>query len=162
VSGRIYLLLLAVVLASVRVSPLEADAATLTERASAYVDVFERSVSSMVLEERYVQVVKLWGGDPPTPGKEPELTWRGATDRRHESAHDVLRRRQLLSDVLLVQPAGQPWVGYRDVAEVDGEVVRDRALRLQQLFLSDVPGAKVQLQRSSASSLAPDVSGARR
>src|SRR5206468_1022110 len=45
----------------------------LLQRASAYVGEFERPVSNLVVEERYVQVVKLWRGDPPSAGQAPEL-----------------------------------------------------------------------------------------
>ena len=51
------------------------------------------------------------------------------------------------SDLLLVQPPGQMWIGYRDVAEVDGKPVRDRARRVEKLFLSGNTDAREQLQR---------------
>jgi hypothetical protein len=118
------------------------------QRASAYVDLFERTLSNLVAEERYVQVEKFWRGDPPSPGTEPELRWKpGKGEQISRGAYEVFRRRQLLSDVLLVQPPGQMWIGYRDVAEVDGTPVRDRALRIEKLFLSGTTDARAQLQR---------------
>src|SRR2546422_421055 len=71
-------------------------------RASRYVDSFIQNFSNVVAEERYVQ----------------------------ESAYPH-RRRELLSDFLLVTPPGT--VGryqFRDVREVDGAAVRDRKDRL--------------------------------
>jgi len=120
----------------------------LIARAVTYVDRFERTFSTVVAEERYVQVVKPWTGGPPLPGDEPALAWRKGTDRQIENRDtSVLRRRQLLSDLLLVQPPGQTWIAYRDVAEVDGKAVRDRAVRIQQLFLSNRSEDQEQLQR---------------
>ena len=135
---------------------------TLIERAGAYVDVFEQTLSSLVAEERYVQLVKLWVGDPPTPGQEPELIWKaGKGEQRSRSAYNAIRRRQLVSDVLLVQPAGQTWIGYRDVAEVDGKQVRDRAIRIQKLFLSGTPDDRRQLQRIADESARHNLGSAR-
>ncbi len=121
---------------------------TVLQRSAVYVDSFERTLSTVVAEERYVQVVKLWAGDAPKPRAEPELAWKPGQDtERSRSASHALRRRQLLSDLLLVQPPGQMWIGYRDVAEVDGTPVRDRASRVKQLFLSPKADSRSQLQR---------------
>ena len=79
-------------------------------RASGYVDRFIQDFSNVVAEERYVQ----------------------------ESAYPH-RRRELVSDFLLVTPPGS--IGryqFRDVREVDGAVVHDRRDRLTKLFL-DAP-----------------------
>ncbi len=122
--------------------------AAMMQRATAYVASFEQSLSSLVAEERYVQIVKLWRGDPPTPGDERELAWKpGKGEQRDRSAFEVLRRRQLLSDVLLVQPPGKIWIGFRDVVEVNGKPVRDRSSRLKDLFLAGTLDAQAQLQR---------------
>ena len=135
---------------------------TVMERASAYVDVFERTLSNLVVEERYAQVVKLWKGDPPEPGREPELAWKpGTGEQRSRGAFEALRRRQLLSDVLLVQPPDQISIGFRDVAEVDGKPVRDRAVRLEKLFLSGSADARRQLQRIANESQRYNLGGSR-
>jgi hypothetical protein len=79
-------------------------------RATHYVDSFIQDFSNVVAEERYVQ----------------------------ESAYPH-RRRELVSDFLLVTPPGS--IGryqFRDVREVDGAAVRDRHDRLTKLFL-DAP-----------------------
>jgi VWFA-related protein len=131
-------------------------------RASAYVDEVERSLPSVVVEERYVQVVKRWMGAVSGEGQGPELEWRSDESKwpaEHDS--DVLRRRQLLSDVLLVQTPGESWTGYRDVAEVDGKPVRDRAVRVQRLFLSQRADDRRQLQRIADESARMNL-GARR
>ena len=125
---------------------------TMMERASTYVEMFERTLSSFVAEERYVQVLRTWRGTSPIPGMAPELRWREDGDSRTEEPADSRRRRQLLSDVLLVQPPGQPWIAYRDVAEVDGKPVRDRARRVESLFLAATTDARAQLDRIASES----------
>jgi hypothetical protein len=127
-------------------SPEEQNA--VVARASMYVDHFERILSSVVAEERYVQVLKRWTGSPPSVRDEPELAWRhGSGSALRPQTSTVLRRRQILADVLLVQTAGTAWVGYRDVAEVDGKAVRDRSDRIKKLFLSARPDDVAQLHR---------------
>jgi VWFA-related protein len=122
---------------------------TLIERASAYVEDFQRTLSELVAEERYVQVVKLWSGAPPTRGREPDLAWKPGTGAPLTTGSSgTLRRRQLLSDVLLVQAPGEDVrMGYRDVAAVDGKPVRDRAVRVQKLFMSGRADDRRQLRR---------------
>src|SRR4051812_2280940 len=79
-------------------------------RATRYVDSFIQDFSNVVAEEHYVQ----------------------------ESAYPH-RRRELLSDFLLVTPPGSTGrYQFRDVREVDGAAVRDRRDRLTRLFL-DAP-----------------------
>jgi len=79
----------------------------IVQRASAYVDDFVQRFSNVVAEEKYMQETI--------------------------SPH---RRRELLSDFLLVTPPGSSdWYQFRDVREVDGKAVRDRDARLMKLFL---------------------------
>jgi VWFA-related protein len=125
-----------------------ADLRAVLARGAEYVTRFEQTLSSVVLEERYVQVVKPWTGTPREPSDEPELIWRDSGSTRPVPRPNGPRaRRQLLSDFLLVQTPGETWVGYRDVAEVDGKPVRDRADRVQRLFLSKTAEARAQLGR---------------
>ncbi len=120
----------------------------LIERAGEYVEHFQQTVSTVVVEERDVQVVKLWSGAPPSPGDEPELAWKqGRGEQLVKRPHGALRRRQVRSDVLLVQIPGRVWVGYRDVAEVDGKAVRDRSTRVHELFMSGRAADRDQLRR---------------
>lgn len=85
-------------------------------RAGAYVEQFQRQLSSIVSEETYRQEVV------PAVGR--------GTGRRIRP-----ERRQLRSDLLLLRPEGSTtWVQYRDVFEVDGRPVRGREERLTALF----------------------------
>lgn len=87
-------------------------------RAGAYVEEFQRQLSTMVAEETYLQeVVPIMG-----------LNARGGV--RYQ-------RRSLRSDLLLLRPENSiTWVPFRDVFEVDGKSVRDREDRLSALFLA--------------------------
>jgi hypothetical protein len=88
------------------------------ERAAAYTSEFEERLSGIVAEEDYVQDVDAF------------------TRFRPEFTH-----RELLSDLLLVRlPEAGRYVEFRDVAEVDGLPVRDRAERVTRLFLSSLRG----------------------
>ncbi|MEW5984050.1 MAG: VWA domain-containing protein [Acidobacteriota bacterium] len=112
----------------------------------AYVELFEREFSSAVAEERYVQLVRPWRGNPSSPADELALEWADR-DSEVKSSGPIISRRQLLSDVLLVQLPGKRWVGYRDVAVVDGRPVRDREERVRELFLSSSAESAAQLRR---------------
>ena len=87
-------------------------------RAAAYVATFNQDLSSIVAEERYVQ------------------TWRRPKTKERGPGEEVTRR-ELLSDLMLVKPVDSTvWVQYRDVFEVDGMPVRDRAERLTEIFMN--------------------------
>jgi hypothetical protein len=92
-------------------------AARLEDRLRDYIERFEREAAALVAEERYVQrlVVR---AEPPVPA----LT------------------RELRSDYVLVKPADSaPWLGYRDIYEVDGAPVRERDARLVELLRRTAP-----------------------
>jgi VWFA-related protein len=128
-------------------APLGTDPGALATRLAAYVERFERASSAIVAEERYVQVVHPWRGNPRAPEAEPSLGWfDDPADRGLKKGGPIISRRQLISDVLLVQTAGKRWTGYRDVAEVDGVRVRNRGERVKDLFLSNSPDREVQFQ----------------
>lgn len=92
-------------------------------RAGAYVTEFQRRLSGIVAEERYVQEV--WATRDPLV--EPI-------------------RRNLRSDLLLVKPSGaREWLQFRDVFEVDGEPVRDRTERLVKLFVEPPDSVDAQI-----------------
>src|SRR5262245_44812095 len=100
VSFVVILLVLGTAAPSAKEEPLK-DVLT---RAAAYVARFERDLSTIIAEERYVQDV--------VGGRTPE-------------------HRELTSDVLLLRPAGSDrYVLFRDVFDVDGEMVRSRDERL--------------------------------
>jgi VWFA-related protein len=102
--------------------------ATVMERAASYATAFQRQLSNIVAEERYVQDIAHLNLPP----------GRFAT----------VSHRELRSDVLLVRPAGTDrYVAFRDVFEVDGTPVRDRQDRLTTLFLDPAASAAAQIER---------------
>jgi hypothetical protein len=112
------------------VSGQTADLDELVDRASDYVVLYEKNFVGVVAEESYRQTVR--GG-------------RAGTDLRGFPIEAPSQRRDLKSDVLLVRaPAGDRWIQFRDVFEVDGKPVRDREERLTKLFLQ--PSADRQRQ----------------
>jgi hypothetical protein len=115
--------------------PVGIEPGDMADRLARYAELFERRITTVVAEERFVQIVQPWRGVPPDPEKEPALVWVEPGSKNPRTG-PVIARRQLLSDVLMVQLPGQAWQSYRDVAEVDGQPVRDRADRVQKLFLS--------------------------
>lgn len=116
------------------VSPASAQDPTLgavLARAGAYVVEFQRQLSGIVAEERYVQDVRIVA----TVGSPPRLS-RGVTHR------------ELKSDLLLVKPVGADrWIQFRDVFEIDGKPVRDRNERLMKLFIEPSASMKKQVER---------------
>ena len=96
--------------------------ASLVERASKYVDVYQQDFSAVVSEEHQIQKL---------------------VDRDGR----VRRTREIKSDFLLVK-LGSAWpVAFRDVVEVDRKPVRDRGDRLRKLFL-DKPRAAPEQARA--------------
>lgn len=110
------------------------DLSDILSRAGAYVEEFQRRLSSIVAEETYSQEV---------------VTPVGVDG----SAGGAIQRRLLRSDLLLVRPENAiKWVQFRDVFEVDGRPVRDREERLVKLFLSDVGSSAEQIEEILAES----------
>jgi hypothetical protein len=98
--------------------------ADLLERTTAYVEQFLERFTNMVAEERYVQ-----------------------------QTVSPRRRRELVSDFLLVKPQGAAdWFQFRDVLEVDGQAVRGRDERILRLFLDPAPTALREAARLAAES----------
>lgn len=98
-------------------------------RAAAYVADFHRQLSSIVAEEKYVQ------------------NWF-QTSRMVVQPAPGLAHRELMSDLLLLKPAGADgWLAFRDVFEVDGAPVRDRQERLAHLFLERSPSGDALIRR---------------
>ncbi len=125
--------------------PVGVEPGNLADRLADYAERFEREITAVIAEERFVQIIHPWRGAPPGPDKEPALRWREPGEKAPKTG-PIIARRQLLSDVLLVQVPGQPWQSFRDVAEVDGQAVRDRADRVQRLFLSDAADRAARFQ----------------
>src|SRR6185295_3431893 len=104
----------------------------LLDKASDYVVEYERTFVGVVSEETYRQQVR--GG-------------RAGTDLRGFLVEAPSQRRDLKSDVLLVRaPAGDRWIQFRDVFEVDGKPLRDRDDRLSKLFLRPSASAEKQVE----------------
>jgi VWFA-related protein len=118
--------------------PVGVDPGDMADRLADYVELFEQKITAVVAEERFVQIIQPWRATPSDPEKEPALAWVEPGERGPKSG-PIIARRQLISDVLMVQLPGQAWQSYRDVAEVDGKPVRDRSDRVQRLFLSSGP-----------------------
>jgi hypothetical protein len=99
---------------------------TLLQQAGEYVLRLDHDLSGVVAEESYSQ----------ESTTKPKF---GPSIRAH---------RDLRSDVLLVlADAGDRYVSFRDVFEVDGKAVRDRDDRLARLFIGKAPSSSEQLQR---------------
>lgn len=94
-----------------------AERRSLPDRVRDYVDRFERDASALVAEEHYIQRLEL----------------RSGPSRTHWT-------RELRSDYVLVKPADtSPWLGYRDIFEVDGTPVREREARVVALLAGTAP-----------------------
>jgi hypothetical protein len=114
------------------------DQGALLDKVSDYVAAYERTFVGVVAEETYRQEVK--------PA-------RAGTDARGFPIESRSERRDLKSDVLLVRaPAGDRWMQFRDVFEVDGRAVRDRPERLARLFLQPSADARRQVDEITAAS----------
>jgi hypothetical protein len=122
----------------------------LVARAGDYARRFERSMATVVLEERYVQVIKNWTGPPKAPD-EAHLVW---ADDLATIQPDVIvkQRRHLKSDVLLVQLPDQSWTAFRDTFEVNGRLQPNREDRLRRLFVQQTEDGRRQLRRINEAS----------
>jgi hypothetical protein len=122
----------------------------LLARAADYAHRFEHSMSTVVLEERYVQVIKNWTRPPKAPDQ-PNLTWADDLSKVQPNVI-VKRRRQLKSDMLLVQLPDQRWTAFRDTFEVNGRLQPNRGDRLRSLFLQQTDDSRRQLRRINQAS----------
>jgi hypothetical protein len=117
--------------------------AAVLERAGVYVTAFERQLSGIVAEERYVQEVLTFST---RRGCRGNATYASVLECQGQLVNPV--RTELRSDLLLVRPAGAAsWAEFRDVFEADGRPVRDRTERLTRLFLEDAPEGRKQIGR---------------
>src|SRR5215470_6262452 len=118
------------------------------DRAGDYVATYEKTFVGVVAEETYRQQVQ--GG-------------RGRNDARGFPVETPGQRRDLKSDVLLVRaPAGDRWIQFRDVFEVDGKPVRDREERLSKLFLQPSADARRQEEDIATASARYNIGGVNR
>jgi hypothetical protein len=136
----------AVIGASARAEPPDVEA--LLDKASDYVADYERTFVGVVAEETYRQQARVPGTRADVRGFAPDTT---------------VQRRDLKSDVLLVRaPAGDRWIQFRDVFEVDGKPVRDRDERLTKLFLQPSADARRQEEDIAAASARYNIGGVNR
>ena len=97
-----------------------------------YVLDFLEKFSNVVSEETYIQ-------DSSVPMQSAMLLGRAGSGTRN---------RALKSDFLLVSVStAQDWVPFRDVFEVDGQLIRDRDSRLAKLFLKPSQNSLEQANR---------------
>lgn len=115
---RMMTTVLVVAIGGLPVRAVDPPLADVLARARASVATWQPQLSGLVLEERYVQHLEM----------------------RHGGTGTM----RLRSDVLLVR-VKDAWVGFRDIAEVDGHPIAGRSRRLEDLFVSH-PLAEALLQ----------------
>src|SRR4051794_7531710 len=123
------------------------DLDAVLDKAGDYVAAYERTFVGVVAEESYRQ----------------EIRGAGRTDQRGFAVEGRSERRDLKSDMLLVRaPAGDRWIQFRDVFEVDGKPVRDRGERLAKLFLQPSASVQQQIDDIAAASARYNIGGVNR
>jgi hypothetical protein len=142
-----FLRVLAVFLATGPALGQTPDLDDVLDRAGDYVTAYERTFVGVVAEETYRQEVRGVAG----------------TDQRGFASEARGQQRDLKSDMLLVRgPAGDRWMQFRDVFEVDGKPVRDRAERLTKLFLQPSASMQRQVDDIAAASARYNIGGVNR
>jgi hypothetical protein len=124
------------------------------ERAAAYVARYFDVMSNLTAEERYVQDVLGLQTVPSGVSIAPPITTRPPEAPKPPVSETIgAERRVIRADIVLVK-VGPPleWRTYRDVFEVDGRAVRDRANRLAALFLQPAETARAQAERIAEAS----------
>jgi hypothetical protein len=113
-------------------TPAQSAIDAVLARAAAYADRYLEVMSNLTVDEHYVQNLA---------GVRPMVS-------TSVGAAQTTQRRQLRSDIVLIR-IGPPfeWRVYRDVFEVDGRPVRDRADRLERLLLEPASSARTQAER---------------
>jgi VWFA-related protein len=136
--------------------------ASLLRRATDYVLHQTDRSSAVVAEERYVQaVVDAPGGEPPADLNDL-IAWREDHSRPRAAGAGAVERRQLRSDLLMVRTASGWYTNYRDVAEVDGRRVKERAVRALALFTSGGDPAGAGLRKVAEESARYNLGNLRR
>jgi hypothetical protein len=132
-----------------RASREEPALGTVLERAGVYVARYLDVMSGLTAEERYVQDLVGLNAVPSGMSLPPPITTRPPEAPKPPVPELIgAERRELRADIVLVK-VGPPleWRMYRDVYEVDGRPVRDRAERLAALFLQPAETARAQAER---------------
>lgn len=95
--------------------------------AASYLETYEQKFSAIVAEEQYTQTTK-------APSGKVLLSAQPS-------------RRDLKSDIMMLNLGGSDWTQFRDVYEVDNLAVRDHEARLQGLFEKPSAGTMSQAER---------------
>jgi hypothetical protein len=122
---------------------------TVLDRAAAYVARYLEALSNLTAEERYVQDLIGITTVPTGIQIQPPITTRPPEPIKPQVPETIgAERRTLRADMVLIR-VGPPlqWRMYRDVYEVDGRPVRDRADRLATLLLAPAEAAQAQAER---------------
>jgi|ERR1043166_3876329 hypothetical protein len=123
------------------------DVDDLLDKAADYVAGYKQDFVGVVADETYRQ-------DAQGP--------RG-TDLRGFPTEAPRQKRDLKSDILFVRtPDADVWLQFRDVYEVDGKPVRDRAERLTKLFLEPSRSVRKQAEDIAAESARYNIGGVNR
>lgn len=136
------------------------ELAAVLERAAAYVLRYFEAMSNLTAEERYVQDLLGLQTVPTGVQIQPPVTTRPPEAPKPQVSETIgAERRVLRADIVLIK-VGPPleWRTYRDVFEVDGRVVRDRADRLAALFLQPAETARAQAERIAEASAQYNIS----
>jgi VWFA-related protein len=141
--------------------PVGVDPGDMADRLADYAELFEREIAAVVAEEKYVQIIHPWRGNPSGPQGESALAWREPGEKA-KATGPIIARRQLVSDVVMVQLKDGQWLSYRDVAEVDGEPIRNRTDRVRELLLTSAAQRADQFRRVNAESARYNLGALRR
>jgi len=146
-------------------APQHTPLSDLVERAGVCVLAFEMRFSALVAEEHYLQEVKTGPrdvkGGPAFDARDLagslSSSGTGGDESLVTSRQKIAgkARREMVSDVLLVQLPDKTWFGFRDVIEVDGNRVRDREGRLQELFVKARSSTKQIVDESARYNIGP-------
>ena len=94
-----------------------ADADHLVKRLHEYLARSESDLSAVVAEETYTQIATRWVIGDGYP-------------------NSMRKKRVLKSDVILIRlPGGGPWLGFREIREVDGSPISNSAERLTDILI---------------------------
>jgi hypothetical protein len=123
------------------------DLDDLLDKTADYVVSYKHDFVGIVADETYRQEVRDTRG----------------TDLRGFPVEASRQKRDLKSDVLFVRtPDADYWLQFRDVYEVDGKPVRDRAERLSKLFLEPSRSVQKQAEDIAAESARYNIGGVNR
>lgn len=135
---------LVIALGALSAAPPEPTLQQVLARAAAYVASFEARLSGLTGEEVYLQDARSSnkrGCPPGTPAGTDQATLRCGS-----SLVNAMRT-ELHSHLLLVRTGPSMYLQYRDVYEVDGRTVGDRAERFTRLFNQPSASADEQKRR---------------